>query len=53
VQDFLQRFRKNKTQLVEKKSMIDTSLFQKGLVDVHFHNELLKKVKTELHKKIV
>ena len=53
VQDFLQKFRKHKEQLVEKKSTIDVSVFQKGLSEVHFHNELLKKVKTELHKKIV
>lgn len=53
VQDFLQKFRKHKEQLIEKKSLIDTRNFEKGLSDVHFHNELLKKAKTELHKKIV
>lgn len=53
VQDFLQKFRKNKSQMIEKKSKIDTSNFEKGLSEVRFHNELLKKAKSELHKKIV
>ena len=53
VQDFLQKFRKHKEQLVEKKSKIDVSNFEKGLSEVHFHNDILKHVKTELHKKIV
>lgn len=53
VQEFLEKFRKNKTKLIEKKTMIDTSLFQNGLSEVHFHNDVLKKVKTEIAKKIV
>jgi hypothetical protein len=53
VQDFLQKFKKNTSPYVEKKSVIDTSIFEKGLSEVRFHNDVLKHVKNELHKKIV
>jgi len=53
IQAFFQKFRKHKEQLIEKKILINTSNFEKWLSEVYFHNEMLKKVKTELHKKIV
>lgn len=53
VQEFLAKFMKNKNHMSEKKSIITTYLFEKGLSEVHFHNDILKNVKTELHRKIV